>query len=95
MTPVTGMTGVFLLNSGHQSLEADMAEKIWQVEKIKYCEHVEHEVQIENQVVYPAENLPDQPPRIIAHRCSNAMECNMLEKAACALCGTNPDFDPV
>ena len=58
-------------------------------------EHVEHEIEIQNEVVYPAENLPDQPPRIFSRRCSNAIECNMLEKAACALCGTNPDFDPV
>ena len=72
-----------------------MAEKIWQVEKIKYCEHVGREVSIENEVVYPAEHLPDQPARIVAHRCSNALECNTLEKAACVLCGTNPDLDPV
>ncbi len=75
MTPVTGEIGVYLLNYKHQrrtvyiaSLvvcskrrEADMAEKIWQVEKIKYCEHVGHEVEIEDEVVYPAEHLPDQP----------------------------------
>ncbi len=72
-----------------------MAEKIWKTEKTKYCEHVDQEVEIENEVVYPAEILPDQPPRIIARRCSNAIECNMLEKTACALCGTNPDLDPV
>jgi hypothetical protein len=101
--------GVSILNYEHQrhtiylaSLsvcstrrEADMAEKIWQVEKIKNCEHVGHEVTIENEVVYPAEHLPDQPARIIAHRCSNVLECNMLEKPTCALCGTNPDLDPV
>jgi len=72
-----------------------MAEKTWHVEKIKHCEHVGHDVAIENQVVYPAEHLPDQPPRVIAHRCSNAIECNMVEKSTCALCGTNPDLDPV
>jgi len=72
-----------------------MAERTWQVQKIKYCEHVGHEIALENQVVYPAEHLPDQPPRILARRCSNAIECNMVEKASCALCGTNPDFDPV
>jgi hypothetical protein len=72
-----------------------MAERTWQVEKIKYCEHVRHEVALENEVVYPSEHLPDQPPRVIARRCSNAVECNMMEKAACLLCGTNPDFDPV
>jgi len=72
-----------------------MAEKIWQVEKIKYCEHVGHDIKIENEVVYPAEILPYQLPRIVAQRCSNALECNMLENATCALCGTNPDLDPV
>jgi hypothetical protein len=72
-----------------------MAEKIWKVEKSKYCEHVGHEVKIENEVVYPSENLPDQPPRIIAHRCSNALECNAVDKASCVLCGTNPNLDPV
>jgi hypothetical protein len=72
-----------------------MAEKTWQVQKIKYCEHVGHEVALENEVVYPAEQLPEQPPRILAHRCSNAIECNLTDKTACVLCGTNPDLDPV
>lgn len=72
-----------------------MAEKIWQVEKIKFCEHVGQEVAIENEVVYPAEHLPEQSPRILAHRCSRALECNMLDKPACALCGTNPDLNIV
>jgi len=72
-----------------------MAEKIWKVEKSKYCERVGREVQIEDQVAYPAEILPDQPPRVLARRCSNAIECNLTDKAACSLCGTNPDLDPV
>jgi hypothetical protein len=87
------MAGVFLLNWKHQSKEADMVEKIWQLEKITFCEHVGQDIAIENKVVYPAEHLPDQPPRILARRCSNALECNMLEKPACALCGTNPYVD--
>ncbi|MBI5841470.1 MAG: hypothetical protein HZB19_15365 [Chloroflexi bacterium] len=70
-----------------------MAERTWQVQQIKYCERVGHEIALENEVVYPAEHLPDQPPRIIAHRCSNAIECNMIDKASCAVCGTNPDVD--
>ncbi|MEW6403590.1 MAG: hypothetical protein AB1649_17480 [Chloroflexota bacterium] len=72
-----------------------MAERTWQVQKIKYCEHVGHEIALESEVVYPAEFLPEQPPRILAHRCSNALECNMVDKASCALCGTNPDLDIV
>ncbi|MHB8778976.1 MAG: hypothetical protein ACYC6R_14650 [Anaerolineales bacterium] len=72
-----------------------MAEKIWHVEKIKYCEHVGHEIPIENELILPADHLPEQPPRIAARRCSCALECNMMEKPACDLCGTNPDLDPV
>jgi hypothetical protein len=71
-----------------------MTEKIWKIEKSKHCEHVGHEIEIQDEVALPAEHLPDQPPRILAHRCSNAIECNLTEKAACVLCGTNPDLDP-
>ena len=95
MTPVTGLTGVFLLNYGHQSSEAHMAEKTWQVEEIKHCAHIGHEVAIESEVVYPAEHLPDQPPHVVAHRCSFGIECNMIDHPVCALCGTNPDINPV
>jgi hypothetical protein len=71
-----------------------MAQKVWQVTKKKYCEHVHQEVDLETQVIYPADHLPDQP-RIAARRCSKAVECNLEEKANCVYCGTNPDYDPV
>jgi len=69
-----------------------MAEKIWKVETSKYCEHVQREIKIEDEVVFPAEMLPDMSPRVLARRCSNALECNLMEKAACELCGTNPQI---
>jgi hypothetical protein len=72
-----------------------MAFRTWQVEKIQYCERVGHEIALENEVVYPAEFLPEQPPRILAHRCSNAVDCNLMDKAACSWCATNPGHDPV
>jgi len=72
-----------------------MAQKKWQMSKVRYCERVGHEIALETQVVYPAEYLPDQPPRILAHRCSNAMECNRIDRMTCAWCGTNPDYKPV
>jgi len=71
-----------------------MAQKKWKVSKIRYCEHVGHEITLEAQVVYPSDQLPDQPPRVIANRCSNAMECNTMDKMVCAWCGTNPDVKP-
>lgn len=72
-----------------------MAQKQWKIVKIRYCEHVGHEVALEDEVVYPAEHLPDQPPRVTASRCSNALECNVLDKMTCAWCGTNPDVQPL
>ncbi|MCB0117711.1 MAG: hypothetical protein H6634_09490 [Anaerolineales bacterium] len=72
-----------------------MAKKVWQVEKTKYCEHVQEDIDIETEVVYPADFLPEQAPRILARRCSKALECNSMEHPACSLCGTNPDLDPV
>ncbi|HLA08801.1 MAG TPA: hypothetical protein VJ022_15260 [Anaerolineales bacterium] len=72
-----------------------MAQKKWQISKSLYCEHVGQEIALETQVVYPPEHLPDQPPRVLAHRCSNALECNKLEKMVCAYCGTNPDYQPM
>jgi hypothetical protein len=72
-----------------------MAKKVWQVEKTKYCEHAQEEIAIEVEVIYPAEHLPEQAPRIRARRCSKALECNCLEHPACSLSGTNPDVDPV
>lgn len=72
-----------------------MAQKQWYVSKICYCEHVGHEIALETQVVLPAEHLPEQPPRVMAHRCSSALECNATDKPTCAWCGTNPDYYPV
>ena len=71
-----------------------MAEKKWYVSKVCYCDHVGQEIALETQVVLPSENLPEQPPRIVAHRCSKALECNGINKPSCAWAGTNPDYRP-
>jgi hypothetical protein len=39
--------------------------------------------------------LPEQPPRIIAHRCSNAIECNGVDKPGCVWSATNPNYRPL
>ncbi len=70
-----------------------MAQKQWQVEEVRYCEHVEQVVNLEVAVIYPTDFLPDQP-RVVAHRCSKAMECNQLDKMVCAYCFTNPVQTP-
>ena len=72
-----------------------MAQKQWYVSMVLYCEHVGHEVDLETEVVLPSEYLPEQPPRIIARRCSNAIDCNGSNKPPCAWYATNTDYRPM
>ncbi len=72
-----------------------MNQKQWQTIKVQYCQRVGKEVSLEAQVVYPGENMPDQPPRIVAHRCSFGLQCNLLNNSpSCIWAGTNPNYDP-
>jgi hypothetical protein len=71
-----------------------MAEKSWEVIKVRYCQHVAKEVGLEVEAVYPAEWMPDQPARIVAHRCSHAFACSLDTRPACVWAGSNPAYDP-
>ena len=71
-----------------------MAIKIWQPLKIQFCEHVDGEVTLEAEAVYAVDILSDQPPRLLAHRCSRGFECAMDKTATCKWAGTNPGYDP-
>ena len=71
-----------------------MAEKTWQTIKVRYCHHADEDVGLEAEVVYPAEWMPEGPPRILAHRCSHAFACNLDGRPSCVWAGTNPAYDP-
>lgn len=71
-----------------------MAVKTWHAQKVRFCPHVQTEVALETELIYPADNLPDMPPRVSSHRCSHAMQCNLFRNPACAWAGTNPEYDP-
>jgi hypothetical protein len=71
-----------------------MALKTWQVIKVVYCHHVGSEVGLEAEVVYPADIMPEQSPRVLSHRCSHAFSCNLDNRPSCVWAGTNPTFDP-
>jgi len=75
-------------------MEAVMAVKTWETLKVLYCDRAGAEVRLEAELVYPPEYLPDQPPRILAHRCSGGVECNGSDHHACIWSGTNPDYNP-
>ncbi len=71
-----------------------MVHRTWQTIKVRYCEHAGSEVEMEAELLFPADHLPDQGPRVIAHRCSRAIACNLDNRASCVWAGTNPAFDP-
>jgi hypothetical protein len=71
-----------------------MSDKKWHAIRQQYCDHAGCNVALEVQVVLPAEFLPDQPPRVLAHRCSNGLQCSQLTKPTCVWAGTNPNYDP-
>ncbi len=71
-----------------------MVVQKWQTIKVRYCEHAGADVAMEAGLLFPADLLPDQPPRVVAHRCSRAIACNLDNRASCVWAGTNPTFDP-
>ena len=71
-----------------------MAVKVWQTIKVQYCRHAGKEIALEAEVLYPEEHLPDQGPRVVAHRCSRGVECSLMAEPACVWAGTNPNYDP-
>ena len=71
-----------------------MQRVVWKAVQHRFCEKAKEEVALELRLVYPASILPDQPPRVIGHRCSLGFDCNQLDGPACMWAGTLPDFDP-
>lgn len=71
-----------------------MSVKVWQPIKVIFCQHVGAEVALEAELIYPSEWLPEQQPRVHAHRCSSGLECNLDGRPGCVWAGTNPVIDP-
>lgn len=72
-----------------------MARVVWEVLKTQNCDRVGEVVTLEVQRAYPADILPDQPPRVTARRCSRGMACNQMDKPTCCWAGTLPGYDPL
>jgi hypothetical protein len=71
-----------------------MAYTKWKPIQRTVCERVGKEAALEVRLVYPSDFMPDQPPRVLGHRCSHGLECNQLDKPTCCWAGTLPDYDP-
>lgn len=71
-----------------------MAKKVWQIIKVQHCRHSNQEAYLEAEILLPEEHLPDQGPRVVAHRCSRGIKCGLMNEPACLWSGTNPMYDP-
>jgi len=71
-----------------------MAVRTWQTVKTIFCAHAGALVSLQAETVYPSERLPEQAPRVLGHRCSHGIECNLDDHASCVWAGTNPLVDP-
>ena len=60
-----------------------MAWESWRTVKRARCEVVDKNVALESQLVFAAETLPDQPPRVLAYRCSSAEDCERFDQPSC------------
>jgi len=67
---------------------------LWKPLKQATCDRIGETVVLEARLVYPADPLPDQPARVLAHRCSLGVSCNALDRPSCCWAGTWPGFDP-
>jgi hypothetical protein len=66
----------------------------WRPVQRDFCDRVHEQVVLEAQVVFPPDMLPDQPPRVLGHRCSLGLQCNAMDRPTCCWAGTLPGFDP-
>ncbi len=71
-----------------------LQKEVWRPIRQIYCQKAGRMALLEARLVYPAEVLPDGPPRVLGHRCSLGMECNQLEAPTCRWAGTLPGYDP-
>jgi hypothetical protein len=71
-----------------------MTVKTWETLKVQSCAHPGTQVGLEAEVVYPPEWLPEQGRRVVAHRCSHGLACNLDGRVSCVWAGSNPAFDP-
>jgi hypothetical protein len=71
-----------------------VAYRKWEIVQVRYCDHVGCQVALEADTIFPADHLPDQKPRVIAQRCTQAIRCMVTNKPSCIWAGSNPLFDP-
>lgn len=71
-----------------------MTDRYWEICQMIYCKHIDSQVALEIELIYTAEHLPEQRPRLLVHRCSHGTQCSLSEISACVWAEPNPNFDP-
>jgi hypothetical protein len=71
-----------------------MAVRQWEPIRTIYCERAQQLAALEVEVLYPAEPLPECFKRVVAHRCSLAVDCEVRGVGNCFWTGENPLNDP-
>lgn len=71
-----------------------MAVKRWEQIKTIYCERAQQTAALEVEVIYPADTLPEWSQRVVSHRCSLAVNCEVRGVGNCYWTGENPLNDP-
>lgn len=67
-----------------------MAWESWRTVKRGRCDFIDEEVAFEWRLVFAAAMLPDQPPRVLAYRCTGAESCERFDQPACPWVSLSP-----
>lgn len=76
-------------------MEAGMERLTWSPIRRQYCERMKVDVALEAHLVYPVDPLPDQPARVLGHRCSHGLDCSQQDRPTCCWAGSLPGYDPL
>jgi hypothetical protein len=72
-----------------------MAVCTWEMSETRFCDHIHQDVALETQLVFPADFLPDQNPRILSHRCSQGGHCTLFSQPTCVWVDILPALKPI
>ncbi len=61
----------------------------------RFCAHANCKVTLKTSYIFPADILPETPPRLHQRQCSHYLVCNLQDKAACTFSVTQVRKGPI
>ncbi len=58
-------------------------DRVAQTQVEHFCSHANCDVKLKTSYIYPADIMPDTPPRIYQRSCSHYFICSLQDKSAC------------